>query len=111
MRVLGIDPGYAILGWGVLDVEGNRFRVVAYDSILTDKDTPMPRRLQELHEGLKEIIEKYNLVDKCNVYLSPVYGKISLEMMVEFMKKYKLNGVNMQLQMHKIIWAPDKRGV
>ena len=59
MRVLGIDPGYAILGWGVLDVEGNRFRVVAYDSILTDKDTPMPRRLQELHEGLKEIIEKY----------------------------------------------------
>ena len=59
MRILGIDPGYAILGWGVLDVEGNRFRVVAYDSILTDKDTPMPRRLQELHEGLKEIIEKY----------------------------------------------------
>ena len=32
-------------------------------------------------------------------------------MMVEFMKKYKLNGVNMQLQMHKIIWEPDKRGV
>ena len=59
MRVLGIDPGYAILGWGVLDVEGNHFRVVAYDSILTDKDTPMPRRLQELHMGLKEIIEKY----------------------------------------------------
>ena len=59
----------------------------------------------------REIIEKYNLVDKCNVYLSPVDGKISLEMMVEFMKKYKLNGVNMQLQMHKIIWAPDKRGV
>jgi len=59
MRVLGIDPGYAILGWGVLDVEGNRFKVVAYDSILTDKDTPMPRRLQELHLGLKEIIEKY----------------------------------------------------
>ena len=59
MRVLGIDPGYAILGWGVLDVEGNHFKVIAYDSILTDKDTPMPRRLQELHMGLKEIIEKY----------------------------------------------------
>ena len=59
MRILGIDPGYAILGWGVLDVEGNRFKVVAYDSILTDKDTPMPRRLQELYMGLEEIIEKY----------------------------------------------------
>ena len=59
MRILGIDPGYAILGWGVLDVEGNRFKVVAYDSILTDKDTPMPRRLQELYMGLQEIIDKY----------------------------------------------------
>ena len=36
MRILGIDPGYAILGWGVVDVEGNRFKAVAYDSILTD---------------------------------------------------------------------------
>ena len=59
MRILGIDPGYAILGWGVLDVEGNRFKVVAYDSLLTDKDTPMPRRLQELYLGLREIIDKY----------------------------------------------------
>ena len=59
MRILGIDPGYAILGWGVLDVEGNRFKVVAYDSILTDKDTPMPERLEQLYQGLCEIIEKY----------------------------------------------------
>lgn len=59
MRILGIDPGYAILGWGVVDVEGNRFKAVAYDSILTDKDTPMPERLQQLYNGLNEIIEKY----------------------------------------------------
>lgn len=36
MRILGIDPGYAILGWGVLDYTGNRFKTVAYDSLLTD---------------------------------------------------------------------------
>ena len=59
MRILGIDPGYAIMGWGVIDVEGNRFRVVAYDSLLTDKETPMPDRLKELYEGLTEIIAKY----------------------------------------------------
>ena len=59
MRILGIDPGYAIMGWGVLDVEGNRFRVVACDSLLTDKDTPMPQRLEQLYMGLGEIIEKY----------------------------------------------------
>ena len=60
MRILGIDPGYAIMGWGVIDVEGNRFRVVAYDSLLTDKETPMPERLKELYEGLTEIILKYH---------------------------------------------------
>ena len=60
MRILGIDPGYAILGWGVVDVEGNRFKAVAYDSILTDKDTPMPQRLSMLFDGLQEIISKYH---------------------------------------------------
>ncbi|MDE6232913.1 MAG: putative 7-carboxy-7-deazaguanine synthase QueE [Lachnospiraceae bacterium] len=62
-------------------------------------------------EKFREIIDKYNLVDKCNVYLSPVFGRIEPEKMVEYMKEYRLNGVNMQLQMHKIIWSPDKRGV
>lgn len=60
MRILGIDPGYAILGWGVIDYEGNHFQVVAYDSILTDKDTPMPVRLRQLYDGLNDIIEKYS---------------------------------------------------
>lgn len=59
MRILGIDPGYAILGWGVVDYEGNHFKVIAYDSIITDKDTPMPERLKSLYNGLSEIISKY----------------------------------------------------
>ena len=32
MRILGIDPGYAIIGWGVLDYKGNKFSVVDYGS-------------------------------------------------------------------------------
>ena len=36
MRILGIDPGYAILGWGVIDVRGNRFSVVDYGSLTTE---------------------------------------------------------------------------
>lgn len=62
-------------------------------------------------EKFREVIERYNLVDKCNVYLSPVFGRIEPGEMVEYMKEHRLNGVNMQLQMHKIIWSPDKRGV
>ena len=60
MRILGIDPGYAILGWGVIDVVGNRFSVVDYGSILTDTKMDMPSRLQVLYNGLTELIHKYN---------------------------------------------------
>ena len=59
MRILGIDPGYAILGYGVLDMKGNRFSVVTYGSILTDSNMDMPARLQLLYDGLCEIIEEY----------------------------------------------------
>lgn len=60
MRILGIDPGYAILGWGVIDYDNSKFNVIAFDSIITDKDTPMPNRLKQLYEGLNEIIEIYH---------------------------------------------------
>lgn len=58
-----------------------------------------------------EIIEKYNLAERCNVYLSPVFSKIDPAFMVEFMKDRKLNGVRLQLQLHKFIWDPNERGV
>ncbi len=57
------------------------------------------------------IIKKYGLTEKCRVYISPVFGSINPEEIVDFMKENKLNNVNLQLQMHKIIWDPDKRGV
>jgi crossover junction endodeoxyribonuclease RuvC len=59
MRIIGIDPGYAIMGWGVIDMKGNHFDVVAYDSIFTDKDMPMPDRLKALYTGLMNIIAEY----------------------------------------------------
>ena len=60
MRILGIDPGYAILGYGILDKIGNRFSVVDYGSILTDADMEMPERLRVLYDELRAIIEKYH---------------------------------------------------
>lgn len=62
-------------------------------------------------ERAEELIRKYNLCSICHVYFSPVYGQIKPEDIVEFMKKKKLNGVRLQLQLHKYIWKPDKRGV
>lgn len=59
MRILGIDPGYAIMGYGIIDMDGNHFKVVNYDSIITDKEMPMPDRLKYLYTVLMEIIAKY----------------------------------------------------
>jgi len=60
---------------------------------------------------VKEIIKKYKLTEKCNVYISPVFGNIEPVDIVDFMITNKLNDVNLQLQLHKIIWDPEKKGV
>ncbi len=62
-------------------------------------------------ERALEIIEKYDLIGRCRVYFSPVFGSITAAEIVDFMKAHKLNEVRVQLQMHKFIWDPEKRGV
>jgi len=62
-------------------------------------------------EIAKYIVDKYRLIDKCAVHLSPVFGKIEMDTIVEFMKQNKMNGVRLQPQLHKIIWHPSARGV
>ena len=59
MRIIGIDPGYAIMGYGIIERSGNTNKAVAYGSITTDKDMPMPLRLKTLYNGLMEVIAAY----------------------------------------------------
>lgn len=59
----------------------------------------------------KQVIEKFQLTEKCSVYFSPVFGKIKPAEIVDFMIENRMNGVNMQLQLHKFIWDPNRRGV
>ena len=59
MRIIGIDPGYAIMGYGIIEKDGNRHSVVDYGVITTDKDTPMPDRLKILYNGLMDVIAEY----------------------------------------------------
>ncbi|MBR5228920.1 MAG: crossover junction endodeoxyribonuclease RuvC [Firmicutes bacterium] len=56
MRILGIDPGYALMGYGVIEKKGNRFSVVDYGSIATDAGSPMPERLKYLYTSLMDVI-------------------------------------------------------
>lgn len=62
-------------------------------------------------EKAKAIIERYGLSEKCLVYLSPITSMIEPVEIVEFMKKYRMNRIKLQLQLHKIIWSPDTKGV
>ena len=59
MVILGIDPGLAIVGWGVIDYQGSRFRTLAYGSILTPAGMETPARLALIHRELTEIIKQY----------------------------------------------------
>ena len=60
MVVLGIDPGTATLGWGIIKrTEEVAYKVEAYGCIRTDKSTPFSRRLEEIHKQLGKIIKKY----------------------------------------------------
>ncbi len=80
--------------------------------LLEAKDTVkfVSGSLADLERAL-EIIREYGLIGKCAVYISPVFGKLKPVEIVDFMLSNKLNGVNVQLQMHKFIWDPNMRGV
>lgn len=58
--ILGIDPGLAIVGWGILDFQNSRFRTVAYGSIQTPAGMETSRRLLGIYRELNGIIEKYH---------------------------------------------------
>lgn len=62
-------------------------------------------------ERARKIVEKFGLLGRCHIYISTVFGKLDPTDVVEYMKAHNLNGVTLQLQMHKFIWNPQERGV
>ena len=60
MIILGIDPGLAIVGWGVIEYQNTKFRTIAYGSLQTPAGMPTEQRLQEIYEGIKTLITRYH---------------------------------------------------
>lgn len=56
MRIIGIDPGTGILGFGVIDVVGGKARLIEAGVITTPAHTPIDERLEEIFDGLTEVI-------------------------------------------------------
>lgn len=59
MRILGIDPGYGIVGFGVIDYVNSQYNVVDYGVIETPKEEAIPVRLAMIYEGIKSLIDTY----------------------------------------------------
>lgn len=60
MVILGIDPGYAIVGWGVIRYERGRFSPIDFGAVITKAGTPFPARLGKIHRELAAIVERYH---------------------------------------------------
>lgn len=60
MKILGIDPGYAIIGWGVLEFDNMHFNVVKYGAITTSPETSFDKRLCEIYEDMCAVLDKFS---------------------------------------------------
>lgn len=58
MIILGIDPGYAIVGYGVLEYKNNKFRVIEYGAITTDASMDMFDRFKSIYDDICEVMER-----------------------------------------------------
>ena len=60
MTILGIDPGYAIVGWGVLEYSGSRFSVKGYGAITTPAGMDFPGRLEMIYRDMQTVLQRYH---------------------------------------------------
>lgn len=58
MIILGIDPGFAIVGYGIISYDGNKFKALEYGAITTDSKEDMFLRFKKIHDELSEIIDR-----------------------------------------------------
>lgn len=63
MRILGIDPGLALVGYGIVDVNGNKFKAVDYGVITTESTLDLPSRLEKIYDLLNQLIDTYEPKD------------------------------------------------
>ena len=59
MRILGIDPGFAITGYSIIDYQGNKFKLVDSGAVLTKAGESFPLRLTKIYDDLNMIIDEF----------------------------------------------------
>ncbi|MDA8235973.1 MAG: crossover junction endodeoxyribonuclease RuvC [Clostridia bacterium] len=59
MLIMGVDPGTAITGYGIINMMGNKFQVITYDCIRTQAEFPLDQRLRKIYQEIKFLIGEY----------------------------------------------------
>lgn len=59
MKILGLDPGFGTLGYGVIDVAGNKLRHITHGVVVTEKNKPIQIRLKDLYDRVRRIIRDH----------------------------------------------------
>ncbi len=60
MRILGIDPGYATIGYGIIEYDNFRFKTIAYGAVITTPDKQFADRICDIFSDISVIIDKYS---------------------------------------------------
>lgn len=110
--ISGIDPRVSIImdvkcpGSGMTD----RMRWANMEHLSHKDEVKFVLNDQADYEWGKDIIQRYGLGDRCAVLFSPVFGFLDLQPLAEWILRDRLP-VRVQVQLHKLIWDPETRGV
>ena len=77
-------------------------------SILDERDIV---KIVVTDSDFEEVEKVLKIGTKATIYISPVFGQVTMEKIPEFVLKHKNENIRCQIQMHKIFWDPNKRGV
>lgn len=67
MIVLGIDPGFGRIGYGIIDFNKNQYKVIEYGCITTEENSYFPKRLNKIEQDLEAIILRYPNIDAASI--------------------------------------------
>lgn len=59
MRILGIDPGLATLGYGVIEADRGNYKLIQFGTVTTPPGVPMPQRLRAIYSGVSQLMDIY----------------------------------------------------
>ncbi len=104
---LSINMDYKLPGSGMED----RMRPENFAALLPRDTVKFVVADRADMDRARELIARYDLTKRCRVFFSPAYGALDPQEIVAYMKEYRMNDVTLQLQIHKVIWDADRRGV